>query len=156
MQVNRGQMPNSESTPAAPRAVRLQDYRPPEFRIKSLDLHFELDADHTRVETRFEITRVFESRSAPLILDGEDLDLESVRVDGNLLDTAAFSVNAKQLVIPDLPDACVVEIRNSIQPALNTSLMGLYRSGHALCTQCEAEGFRRITYFPDRPDVLSV
>ena len=91
-----------------------------------------------------------------LELDGEGLELLSVSVDGVELDSADYRVSARSLLIHSVPEQCVVACRTRIRPQDNTSLSGLYRSRNLFCTQCEAEGFRRITFYLDRPDVLSV
>jgi aminopeptidase N len=139
------------SPPPAP--IRREDYRPPEWRVPEIALTVALDAQQTEVRTRLIVERNGAHR-APLRLNGDGLTPLSVVVDGEP-SPDAWRIDGSDLVI-DLPgDAHIVETRVSIAPAANTTLMGLYESGGILCTQCEAEGFRRITFFPDRPDVLS-
>ncbi len=138
-----------------PKKTYLKDYRPPAFRIEKLNLQFELDDEETRVSSRFTVTRDINTKE-PLLLDGEELALKSIRLDGRELDKIEFSIHRNELTIPTLPDRCEIEIENTIRPQDNTSLMGLYLSEGNFCTQCEAEGFRRLTYFIDRPDVLTV
>ncbi len=139
-----------------PKAIRLEDYRPPAYLVDHIELEFDLDADTTRVGARLAIHRNPAS-TAPrdLILDGEDLELQAVRLDGHPLEPARYRLEADRLVVPDVPDAFTLETEVLIHPEANTRLEGLYVSGGMLCTQCEAEGFRRITYFPDRPDVMA-
>lgn len=136
--------------------VSLADYRPTEFVLERVDLTFELDPTDTKVEARL----IFHRRegadvTAPLVLDGDDLVLSSVLFDQIELEPERYSATARSLTIRDLPAAEPFEITITtlINPEANTQLMGLYRSNGIYCTQCEAEGFRRITYFPDRPDV---
>nr|WP_295662724.1 aminopeptidase N [Polymorphobacter sp.] len=137
--------------PIAPPTIRLSDYKVPDWRVPTIALRFELDAVKTRVHARLEVTRNGE-HARPLVLDGEDVTLVSVTVDGVARDVA---VADGDLVLAIDGDSAVVETVVEIEPAKNTVLMGLYGSGGKLCTQCEAVGFRRITFFPDRPDVLS-
>ncbi len=115
---------------------------------------FDLHANETRVKTTLQIERNGDHHQ-PLILSGDELSFVSVARDGVLLPESAFEVTADGLSIPDCPDRFSLEIETLIDPAANSKLMGLYISGGNFCTQCEAEGFRRITYFADRPDVLS-
>ncbi|HEY2444795.1 MAG TPA: aminopeptidase N [Rhizomicrobium sp.] len=138
-----------------PRAVRLRDYRPCEYRISEIELDFALDPEATRVRTRMEVERVA-GAPAPLVLNGEHLKLVSITLDGRSLADNEYELGEETLVIGDPPARFVLEIATEIAPAHNTALEGLYVSTGIFCTQCEAEGFRRITYFPDRPDVLSV
>lgn len=136
---------------ATPPVIRREDYRPPAWQVPDIRLDFDLDAARTRVRATLTVERGGGERDA-LHLDGAGLTPISVLVDG---ETAEWRMEDEQLVL-DLPgDAHVVETDVEISPERNTQLMGLYASGGMLCTQCEAEGFRRITFFPDRPDVLS-
>ncbi|MDB5477290.1 MAG: pepN [Phenylobacterium sp.] len=137
-----------------PQAIRLSDYRPPAFLIDEVALAFDLAANATRVRATLNVRRNGAS-TEPLRLNGERLKLISVAVDGRPLGEAERQVDAEYLTIPDLPDAFVLETEVEIDPENNTALEGLYMSGGRFCTQCEAEGFRKITYWPDRPDVLS-
>ena len=136
------------------RTVHLADYTPPTHRIERVELCFELGEQRTRVRSRlFLQTQV---PGAALRLDGEALELVSLKLDGELLPSAAYRLDETGLELPGLPERCVLEIETLIHPESNTTLSGLYRSSGNFCTQCEAEGFRRITYFLDRPDVLSI
>jgi aminopeptidase N len=144
-------MSETPSEPAAASPVIRRDaYRPPAWRVPDIALDFDLGAARTVVTASLSVERA--EPGAPLRLDGDRLVPLSVKVDGQ---DAAWRMERDQLVV-DLPgDAHVVETRVELAPERNTQLMGLYASGGLLCTQCEAEGFRRITFFPDRPDVLS-
>jgi aminopeptidase N len=143
---------------AAPQPTRLQDYRPPAFMIDTVDLVFELGESETRVKSKLAIRRNPDAvdRAAALTLDGDGLELV-----GLILDGEAFGANRYRLtdegglVIEGVPDAFSLEVETRIDPASNTALSGLYVSGGNFCTQCEPEGFRRITYFIDRPDVMA-
>jgi len=150
MQIQR--MPDSR--PAGHADVYLSDYRAPAWRITHAELRFDLDADATEVHARLQLQPDPAQRDAPLVLDGEDLELLSIAVDGAPLDAAHYRIEANRLTIDRLAAACVLETRVRIAPSRNTQLQGLYRSGDTLLTQCEAEGFRRITWFTDRPDVM--
>ena len=138
-----------------PRVIHLSDYQPPAYRILSVALHFKLEPQATRVTTTMEIEAVGEG-GAPLALHGDDLSLDHVAVDGVALDAAAYSHDAAGLTLYEPPARFTLETQTQIAPASNTALEGLYMSSGKYCTQCEAEGFRRITFYPDRPDVLSV
>ncbi|HLO20258.1 MAG TPA: aminopeptidase N [Sphingomicrobium sp.] len=149
-------LPDAATAPEAPPspthvAVRREDYSPPDWLVPELRLDFDLDPEATQVRATLEIVRNG-SHDRPLRLDGEELEPASVSVDGK---PAAYRMDGKQLVIEVAGERATVETQVTIHPAANTKLMGLYASGGMLCTQCEAEGFRRITFFPDRPDVLS-
>jgi aminopeptidase N len=139
---------------STPRPVRLADYRPPNWLVPEIELSFDLDAHRTRVTSRMRVVRNGHG-DAPLVLDGEDLELVRFSVDGQTLADWQYRRSRSKLCAHITGDEAVVEIVTEIAPSANTQLMGLYASGGNLCTQCEAEGFRRITYFPDRPDVLS-
>ena len=136
--------------------VYREDYRPFPYRIPTVSLSFELDPEATRVTSLLSVSRLEDVPSdTPLELDGEDIELVSLKVNGEVHPAQSHVVNEKGLTILDLPPHCEIEIVCLNRPASNTSLMGLYVSGKNLFTQCEAEGFRRITYFADRPDVMS-
>ncbi|WP_421724208.1 aminopeptidase N [Bauldia sp.] len=139
-----------EATP-----VRLADYKPSPFAIETAALDFNLHPEKTRVTTR--LAMVPQETGVPLVLDGDELTLISVAIDGADLAADAFDATPEKLTIKAPPEKpFTLEIITEISPATNTKLMGLYQSSNTYCTQCEAEGFRRITYFLDRPDVLSV
>jgi aminopeptidase N len=145
-------MPDALHSPAAPPApVRREDYRPPDWLVPAISLDFTLDAERTIVRARLDVERSGD-HGEPLRLDAEGLKLLSVKVDG---EPADHRFEDGRLVLPVAGERAAVETEAEIAPGANTQLMGLYESGGILCTQCEAEGFRRITPFPDRPDVLS-
>ena len=136
--------------------VRLADYRAPDFLIDKVHLNVRLNGAQTRVEARLEMRRNPTGRAdAPLVLDGDELNVVSVSLNGAEI-ALADCARPDRLTIAQVPDAFTLVTVTQLDPAANTKLMGLYRSGSAYCTQCEAEGFRRITYFLDRPDVLAV
>ncbi|WP_034456335.1 aminopeptidase N [Buttiauxella noackiae] len=135
-----------------PQAKYRHDYRAPDYTITDIDLTFDLDATKTLVTAISQITRQG-AAGAPLRLDGEDLTLVSIDVNGAAWEHYRQEEGA--LIIEALPEAFTLTIVNEISPATNTALEGLYLSGDALCTQCEAEGFRHITWYLDRPDVLA-
>ena len=137
-----------------PQPIHLSDYRPPAFLVDTVDLDFHLEPSATRVRAKLEVRRSGD-QDGPLVLDGVRLKLLSLRIDGRALDQAAYEVSDEHLTIGKVPDAFTLETEVEIDPAGNTALEGLYMSGGRFCSQCEAEGFRKITYWPDRPDVLS-
>jgi aminopeptidase N len=140
------------------RPVRLKDYRPPDWLVDSVSLDVSLHPSATRVRARMTVRpNPTAPAPAPLVLDGDGLTLVSIAMDGVPLAPETFSATADMLTIPQPPQrAFRLDIETIIDPSANTQLMGLYRSNGTYCTQCEAEGFRRITYFPDRPDVMAV
>ncbi|OYU70958.1 MAG: aminopeptidase N [Alphaproteobacteria bacterium PA2] len=137
-----------------PQPIRLTDYRPPAYLIDEVRLDFDLAANATRVRARLSIRRNGE-HSDPLVLNGERLKPVSVAIDGRKLSADEHQIDAEFLTIPSPPAAFVLETEVEIDPEANKALDGLYMSGGRFCTQCEAEGFRKITWYPDRPDVLS-
>ncbi|HTR14856.1 MAG TPA: aminopeptidase N [Roseiarcus sp.] len=138
--------------------VRLAEYRVPDFLVDSVELDVSLDCRATKVVSTLRIRPNPEGRpEAQLDLDGDELRLVSAELDGAPLDSADFDANPSRFLLPNPPRRpFTLKMTTRLNPSSNTKLMGLYRSGAAYCTQCEAEGFRRITYFLDRPDVLSV
>ena len=132
--------------------TRLADYRPPAWLVPEVALDVRLDADRTIVRSRLTVTRNGSHR-VPLALDGQDLETMSIRIDGVVVDAVP---NGETLLLAIGGDSAVIDIEVAIAPRANTRLLGLYGSDSLLVTQCEAEGFRRITWFPDRPDVLSL
>ncbi len=137
-----------------PVAIRLADYHPPAFLVDEVDLAFDLQPSATKVRSRLKIRRNGD-HAEPLRLDGVRLTFLSAAIDGGSLSLDQYQIGDEQLVIDRVPDAFTLETEVSIDPAANTALEGLYMSGGRFCTQCEAEGFRKITWFPDRPDVLA-
>ncbi|MEE2916838.1 MAG: aminopeptidase N, partial [Pseudomonadota bacterium] len=140
------------AAPATPVVTRRSDYAPPAWQVPQVALDVALDPLATRVHARLEVVRAG-AHDEPLRLDGAGQVPLAVRVDGIAVND--WRIVGEQLVLALPGDAHVVETEVEIAPDRNTQLMGLYASGGILCTQCEAEGFRRITWFPDRPDVLS-
>ena len=139
---------------AAPHVIRREDYRPPVWLVPDIALDFDLDAAATRVHATLSVTRNGD-HDDPLKLDGDGLLPLEIKVDGAPLTPDQWSLEAGALIIPLSGPAHSVETLVEIAPQSNSKLMGLYASSGLLCTQCEAEGFRRITFFPDRPDILS-
>ena len=139
----------------APQPRFRRDYVPPHFDVESVELEFDLGEDGTEVTARVAYARREGSGGQPLVLLGEELETLRVAVDGCELAAGEFEAGPEKLVVPDVPDRFVLETAVRIHPESNTTLMGLYRSSGNFCTQCEAEGFRRITWFLDRPDVMS-
>jgi aminopeptidase N len=139
------------------RPIRLQDYRPPDWLIDTVELDVSLDPSATTVRAKLRIRPNAAGSPAPLVLDGEELTLKSLALDGKPLPPESFVATPDKLTIAQVPNRPFeLEIETVIDPTGNTQLMGLYRAGATYCTQCEAEGFRRITYFLDRPDVMAV
>jgi aminopeptidase N len=142
--------------PQAPRPIYLSEYRPADYQIDTVDLHFELDETATRVKTRLGVRRrEGVSESQPIVLHGEDLKLLSLAIDDQPLSDQDYQIDEEELTIHRVPQAFTLCVENEINPQANTSLNGLYISSGNFCTQCEAEGFRRITYMYDRPDIMA-
>ncbi len=141
-------------TAAAPAIILRTDYRAPDWLVPNVALHFDLDPALTKVRARLSVTRNGD-HDRPLRLDGHGLVPLEVKVDGRLLAQSEWHLEAGALIIALADAAHEVETLVELAPESNSKLMGLYASGGLLCTQCEAEGFRRITFFPDRPDILS-
>ncbi|HEX4798752.1 MAG TPA: aminopeptidase N [Burkholderiales bacterium] len=139
----------------APAAIRLKDYAPPAFLIDSVELDVKLFEDHALVGSRLAIVRRAGMPASPLVLDGEELELESVALDGRALASGDYALGAERLTIAQVPERFTLDTLCLIRPGKNTKLMGLYAAESGFFTQCEAEGFRRITYFLDRPDVMA-
>ena len=137
-----------------PETIYLKDYQPASFQIDEMQLYFNLDEDETRVTSTLKMQRTG-SDVAALKLDGQALELVSIKLDGDTLAADRYEIGEASLTITTLPDTFELEIQTLIKPQLNTSLEGLYKSSGNFCTQCEAEGFRKITYFYDRPDVMT-
>ncbi|MDR9501275.1 MAG: aminopeptidase N [Desulfurivibrionaceae bacterium] len=139
-----------------PHTVYLSDYQPPEFFIDTVDLSLSLFADHALVTSTMSLRRSKEaSEHAPLVLDGEGLSLQEVAVDGVILDPAQYEVGEQCLTLFKVPASFALRCLTVIYPQKNTALEGLYQSNGNFCTQCEAQGFRKITYYLDRPDVMA-
>jgi aminopeptidase N len=141
-----------------PQTILLEDYRPVPYLIESVHLDFSLEPEATRVISQLKLRPNPASREteAPLVLDGEKIDLQSVRINESELAFGSYSVTDNSLTVPKVPQGPFsLEIVTLCNPKQNTELSGLYLSNGVFCTQCEAEGFRRITYFYDRPDVMT-
>ena len=141
---------------AQPSPIFLEDYLPPPFLVDDIHLEFLLNEDYTRVNSTLSIRKnpVVEN-SQDIFLNGEELELEDIQINGEVLKEAKYQIQEKGLSIFRVPDEFKLSVSVKIKPQLNTRLEGLYKSKKMFCTQCEAEGFRRITYYPDRPDVLA-
>ena len=135
-------------------SIKLSDYKKPNYHIESVHLTIDLDLKNTKIISKMQIQQQSEDNS--LYLHGEELELVSVKLDGEIVDLANYSVTKEGMTLRNLPKSGTLEIENFINPEANTALEGIYRSGNIYCTQCEAEGFRKITYFLDRPDNMSM
>ena len=138
-----------------PATILRADYRPPDFGVSHVELEVSIFDGRTEVVSALTVERK-SAEDVPLRLDGEQLALQWVEIDGQRLSDSQYELIANQLVIHGLPNHCILRTCVEICPEENTSLEGFYRSQSAYCTQCEAEGFRKITFYPDRPDVLAV
>lgn len=139
-------------TQTSPKTIFLKDYTPPPYLVETMDMLFRIEPQKTIVTSRAVYCRNGEG-AAPLVLNGEHMEVLSVRMDGQ---DVAYTASESGLTLANPPARFTLEIVTAFDPAQNTALEGLYKSGDTYCTQCEAEGFRRITYFQDRPDVLTV
>ncbi len=134
------------------KAKKRLEYKKPDFTATDIELNFVLGNDYTVVRSTAHYVRLTSDNKAPLRLDGEELELKDVLLNGQ---PCKFTTTPTELIVPDVPDDFELTTECVINPAANTSLMGLYKSSGCFCTQCEPEGFRKITYFLDRPDVLA-
>lgn len=150
-------MVDIKSTDAAPSTIFLKDYQPPVYLIEHVKLHFELHETRTIVTSTIlvKLNDANLQNEKLFQLDGQNLELLSIKIDGQKLSDKDYRCDNEVLTIVKIPDSCEVEIQTNINPEENKALEGLYLSSGMFCTQCEAQGFRRITYFPDRPDVMS-
>jgi aminopeptidase N len=140
-----------------PRPVLLKEYAPPAYLIDEVRLEIELDPAATSVRATLKMRRNPEGRGGPLVLDGQKLTLHGVKIDGESLSSNAYQTDGEHLTIPEAPEGSfTLETHVTCGPEANTQLLGLYLSNGIYCTQCEAEGFRRITYYLDRPDAMAV
>ena len=141
----------------APRTVHRSDYGPPDYLIDEVELRFDLGEEESTVRAMLSVRRnpARPDASPDLVLDGEALELRALSLDGRRLEEGEYQVDDRSLRIPLVPSRFTVVTEVAVHPERNTNLEGLYRSRAMFCTQCEAEGFRRITYFLDRPDVLA-
>ena len=148
------EMADAAPAPKDPATIRREDYRPPAWFIPEVELDFDLALERTLVRSKLDVRRSKSARAdEPLVLQGDDITPLSVKVDGAIRND--WTLVEGDLLLPLAGASHVVEIEVEFDPSTNTQLMGLYASNDMLCTQCEAEGFRRITFAPDRPDVLS-
>ena len=138
-----------------PQAIYRKNYTAPNFHVQTVELGFDLDPAATHVASRLTMTRNPAASGSAIELYGEGLELLQIRMNGKALSKRAYHLDQGMLQIANAPDEVVLEIETLIHPDKNTSLMGLYVSNGNFFTQCEAEGFRKITYFPDRPDVMA-
>ncbi|KTD22648.1 aminopeptidase [Legionella lansingensis] len=132
--------------------VYLKNYQPPVFEVKNVALNFDLYDDHARITSQLALERKYKG---PLRLYGDELELISIHLNGQQLKEGSYRREGDDLIIDNCPDDSKLTIVTRVRPQENTKLSGLYRSNHLFCTQCEAEGFRRMTFFPDRPDILA-
>jgi aminopeptidase N len=141
---------------SSPVIIRREDYRPPPYTIEQVELTFELGEQLTRITAVSQVLRTDKGASdAPLVLDGQALTLESLALDGVELTASQYTLSDESLLIPNVPARFTLRVVSTLNPSENRALEGLYVSGGNFCTQCEAEGFRRITWFLDRPDVMA-
>ncbi|GIZ51360.1 aminopeptidase N [Noviherbaspirillum aridicola] len=138
-----------------PQTIYRKDYAPPAYLVETVEMGFDLDPDLTRVATRLTLSRNPESDGKSVVLYGDGVQLVQLRMNGRELTRRGYALGNGVLEIFNAPEQVTLEIETAIHPALNTSLMGLYVSNGNFFTQCEAEGFRKITFFPDRPDVMA-
>ncbi len=140
------------------RTVYRKDYTPPDYLVDTVELRFELGEETTRVHSRLGIRANYDSTASvrPLVLDGHRFVLRALALDGAPLQPGRYTADGEKLTIPTVPSAFTLEVETELRPQENTFLEGLYRSAGMFCTQCEAEGFRSISYYPDRPDIMAV
>ncbi len=137
-------------------AILRTDYRPWPFQVSHVELDFDIRDDHTRVRASLRVERNPQAEpSDVLALYGKDLETVALAIDGRELASSEWKIQGETLTIEGVPETFTLNSEVRIQPARNTALEGLYASGRFLLTQCEAEGFRKITWFPDRPDVMA-
>ncbi len=143
---------------ASPKAIFLKNYQAPDYLIEETQLTFELFEDHAIVSSKLKmvLNNTTASTTPDLVLDGQELELLCISVDGVSCDKSEYTLTQDTLSIRNLPEQFTLSIQTKIKPQENTALEGLYKSSKMFCTQCEAQGFRRITYYLDRPDVMSV
>ncbi|HWQ09941.1 MAG TPA: hypothetical protein VN436_12565, partial [Holophaga sp.] len=138
-----------------PRTVYLRDYKVPAYLVDTIDLDIDFREGHAVVASRCAVRRNDQGAGGPLVLDCEEIELVSVKIDGRVLEAGEYQHADEKLTIPGVPGRFLLETVVHIQPDKNLQLSGLYRSKDGYVTQCEAQGFRRITPYPDRPDVMA-
>ena len=148
-------MTDSRAMNAAPNTTRLAEYERFPYAVESVDLTFDLQPAETRIRQISKWKKIIPGVTS-LELNGKDLKRISIKIDGELVDESRLVEIDESLLIRQVPDAFTLEVVTQVNPEANTALEGLYLSNGMFCTQCEAEGFRRITYYPDRPDVMSI
>ena len=144
---------NPELTEDSHQTIYLKDYTPPSFEVLSIDLNIQVFDDHTLVHSQLLMQR---QQAGDLILFGRDLELLSISLNGQALTDSDYVLDTEQLIVKNAPDQAEFAISVKIHPETNTQLEGLYQAGNLFVTQNEPEGFRKITFFPDRPDILTV
>nr|XP_009589031.1 puromycin-sensitive aminopeptidase isoform X2 [Nicotiana tomentosiformis] len=145
-----------ETKMAAPKEIFLKDYKQPDYYFDTVDLKFSLGEESTFVVSKIAVSPRVEGQSFPLVLNGQDLKLQSIKINGNPLKEEDFHLDSRHLTLKSPPSSkFTLEIVTEIYPQKNTSLEGLYKSSGNFCTQCEAEGFRKITFYQDRPDIMA-
>ncbi|MES9832846.1 MAG: aminopeptidase N [Candidatus Thiodiazotropha sp. DIVDIV] len=139
------------------KTIYLKEYRPPQYLVDQVALEFDLQEEKTLVSSHLQMRRnpACLDENPDLMLDGEQLKLIKLAIDNRVLSGDEYELDERSLTIPDVGQRFTLSVQVEIKPRENTALEGLYQSGKMYCTQCEAEGFRRITYFPDRPDVMA-
>ena len=145
-------MADGQNSAASRKPIRLADYTKPAFAVDEVVLDFDLDPTATVVRAALKLRR---QAPGPLMLDGKHLELRAVKLNDETLGDNRYTVTEKSLIVHDVPDEFLLHTEVRISPEANTELSGLYMSGTGFFTQCEPEGFRKITYFPDRPDVMA-
>ena len=140
----------------SPKAIHRLDYQPPAHQIPEVHLQVDIHHNHARVKSLLQVEARDPEARAPLVLNGVDLELLGLKINGEPVAAGQYRQEGERLLIEGVPARCALEVEVRIDPWNNTALEGFYRSGDFLLTQCEAEGFRKITFFPDRPDVMSV
>ena len=138
-----------------PSAIYLKDYKKPDYQITDIHLTFSLSDNATQVRSEMKIKRIAEGVDLPLCLNGEELKFKSATLNGRRLENYEYQLEKEFLIIKQCPTAFTLVVENEINPQGNKALDGLYKSGNIFCTQNEPEGFRRITYYIDRPDNMA-
>lgn len=142
-------------TDTSPQPKYRKDYCPPAYLVDDIAMDFDIQAAHTDVSTQMSVRRNPDAQGETWRLDGREMELLKIAIDGKLIDASNYVLDGTGLTLSKLPQQFTLSIQNRIEPDANTALEGFYRSGEILTTQCESNGFARITYFPDRPDVLA-
>ena len=149
------QIMRTDTPQTPPKTIYLKDYTPAPFLVEHVDLSFDIFEEKTIVVSKVQYKKNPDGVSSDLVLNGQDQKLVHVKIDGENVLEGAYTLSDDKMTLPNMPDVFTLEITTEIDPAANTALEGLYKSQGNYCTQCEAEGFRRITFYQDRPDVLA-